>query len=324
MITHRRRKFAAIALAAILLATALASGGAALPKMGMPLDSDSTDWVALYYAETGEKAGGSSATGFGSGSGVSSASSLYPYANFKKSISDYAAVNPDIKGWLHIPNTNMSSPIAFNGSQDNNYYLYRDWKGTNYPGITWQNWSSYPNCVTYLDYRTKLNSSWNASSWNMVLYGHNWNNLRAPFGIGNYDNLTMFGQLPSYTDINFATKNPHIYFSTGEMEGIWRVFAVGYTVNTPKFFYNSPNPGKEQRQFLVDEWRDYSLFDFNVEVDSTDRLLTLTTCTRQYPNLGDAQRFVVVARLLREGESENDVVTATVNPDIQAPTAALG
>jgi hypothetical protein len=37
-------------------------------------------------------------------------------------------------------------------------------------------------------------------------------------------------------------------------------------------------------------------------VDERDRLLTLSTCTREY-NVGDVQRFVVVARLLRPEEA---------------------
>ena len=37
---------------------------------------------------------------------------------------------------------------------------------------------------------------------------------------------------------------------------------------------------------------------FNVDVNSSDKLLTLSTCTRFYGNT-DNQRFVVMARLLR-------------------------
>ena len=209
-------------------------------------------------------------------------------------------MNSEVKGWLMIPGTNINMPVNYS-NKDNNYYLYRDWKGNNYPNITWRNWYNYPDNTTYVDYRHRWGDSWQTSSKNVVLYGHNWSNLRAPFDIGsnqaNDRTHRMFGQLPSYTSIEFAKWQPHIYFSTADYEGIWRVFAVGYCEISPNFFYNNPNPTKEQRQELISEWRKRSHFNFDVDVNADDVLLTLTTCTRQHGST-ENQRFVVVARLL--------------------------
>jgi sortase B len=248
-------------------------------------------------------------------------SEVNPFSVLSKATKNYAAVNPDIKGWLMIPGTNINMPVAYS-DKDNNYYLYRDWKGNNYPNITWKNWYTYPDNVTYIDYRYKWGDSWQNSSKNVVLYGHNWTNLRAPFDIGsnatNDSKHHMFAQLASYTSIDFAKWQPHIYFSTADYEGIWRVFAVGYCEISPNFFYNNPNANKEQRQQLINEWRQRSLFNFDVDVNSDDVLLTLTTCTRQYGST-ENQRFVVVARLLRPGESEKDKVNITANPNVKHP-----
>ena len=57
--------------------------------------------------------------------------------------------------------------------------------------------------------------------------------------------------------------------------------------------------------------------NFGVDVNSSDKLLTLSTCTRYYGNT-DNQRFVVMARLLRPGE-EMGPVSVTYNPNHQQP-----
>ncbi|MCL2579887.1 MAG: class B sortase [Oscillospiraceae bacterium] len=332
-----KRKLAAIFLAAIMLVSAQAAFGARdLPTALSIGTGTGRNYVADYLAERGitaEEAGlatsqpltpaeiqaqARAAMAVGTAAGGFVPSTVQPFANSQSSIRSHAAVNSDVKGWLVIPNTNITHPITLS-TADNNYYLYRDWRGNNYAGrLNWQNWNQFPDTASYLDFRTRLGNSWANSSRNINIYGHNWNNLRHPLRIGNHPGFSMFAQLKSYTDINFATSNPHIYFSTGDMEGIWRVFAVGYAHTTPMFFYNNPNPSREATETLISEWRARSHINFNVPVSADDRLLTLTTCTRVHGTT-DTQRFVVVARLLRPGESENDVVTATPNTNIRHP-----
>lgn len=245
-------------------------------------------------------------------------STKYKYSKIKNSITKSQEENKDIKGWLIVPGTVINEPVAYS-SKDNDYYLYRDKTGKNYPNITWENFASYPDGVLYLDFRTKIGTTWKSTSKNQVIYGHNWTNLRAPMAIGKNNNHRMFGQLPSYTNQKFAQNNPYIYYSTGENEGIWKVFCVAYCEVDASFNYNSPNPKTENFKKLISEWKARSMYDFGVEVDETDRLLTLSTCTRYYDGIGSKQRFVVVARLLREGESENDSVKVTVNSDMKKP-----
>lgn len=244
-------------------------------------------------------------------------SEKYKYSKIKKRIATYQETNKDVKAWLTIPGTNINEPVLYS-NKNNDYYLYRDWKGNNYPQITWENFRSYPASAAYVDFRVKWGETWKKTSRNTVIYGHNWTNLRNPLDIGKNNQHIMFGQLPSYTDINFAKENPYIYYSTAENEGIWVVFAVSYCELKESFNYNAPNPSKEKYEKLIKEWQDRSMYDFGVEVDSSDRILTVSTCTRQY-NMGANQRFVVVARLLRDGEAETDKVKVTVNKDQKVP-----
>ncbi len=246
-------------------------------------------------------------------------STKYPFTKISQSIKQYKAYNPDITGWLIVPGTNINEPITYS-NKSNSYYLYRDWAGREYPNITWQNWYQYPACATYLDARVVLpTTSWNSGSRNLVFYGHNWNNLRSDsLKVGNHEGLLMFAQLPSYTDPTFAQTNPYIYYSTENVEGIWKVFAVEFCEVSPSFPYNSPNPGSENFPGLVTEIKKRSMYNFNTDVNEKDRIITLSTCTREY-NAGDNQRFAVFARLLREGESENDPVKLTVNSEYIPP-----
>lgn len=240
------------------------------------------------------------------------------FSKIKKSIAAYKKINKDVYGWLIVPGTNIKGPVLYS-NKGNDYYVRRDWAGKEYPGLDYTNWNKFPATAEYLDYRTKFGETWKKSSRNTVIYGHNWNNLKEPnLVIGNKEGYTMFAQLKSYVNKDFASQNPYIYYSTENLEGIWKVFAVAYAETKTSFPYNSPNPTKDYYPELINEWKLRSMYNFDTEVTPEDRILTLSTCTRQY-NVGGEQRYVVVARLLREGESENDKVKVTVNTKMKQP-----
>ena len=238
------------------------------------------------------------------------------HSSIKSSINKYKANNSEVEAWLYIPNTNMNFPIV--KPKDNMTYVARSVGGTFYPN---NNYKNFKETATYTDYRVNFGSTWESSSKNIVIYGHNWTNLRAPYDIGNHARHTMLGQLPSYNSIDFAKQNPYIYFSTGDLEGVWKVFSVAYIESDTKVFnYNGVNPGSETFSNMLSEYQKRSIFNFNVPVDSSDRIITIDTCTRHYANVGGAQRFVVVARLLRNGETDSDPVSVTVNQNVKRPS----
>ena len=72
---------------------------------------------------------------------------------------------------------------------------------------------------------------------------------------------------------------------------------------------------------IVDEVRQRSLFTTDVDVQKDDKVLTLSTCTYELGTSIDT-RFVVVARMVRDGESEAvDVSKAKLNPNPHYPQA---
>ncbi len=211
-----------------------------------------------------------------------SASSSSLSANVKKYQKD---VNSDTVGWIQVPNTNISYPVV--QASDNNYYAAKD---------IYKNASQ--NGVIYADYECKLNGT--VGSTNTILYGHNWTNVRSPIRKNNANDV-MFAQLHSYVYLDVAQKSPFIYFSTANKDYVWQVFSVFYTPSTwTDYIYAEPNSG------VVKTAIKNSIHDFNVNVSSSDKILTLSTCTRMLGNHNN-QRFVVMAKLVPAGTAATNI-----------------
>jgi sortase B len=122
----------------------------------------------------------------------------------------------------------------------------------------------------------------------------------------------MFAQLTAYHYLNFARAYPYIYYSTAEQEMTWVIFAAFYT--DISFYYNNPRPDAAFSAEIITGANARSRHIFGVDVNTSDKILTLSTCTRAYGS-SDQQRFVVMARLLRPGETPKAVdVTQNPNP----------
>ena len=218
----------------------------------------------------------------------------------KGNIASWKAKNSDVVGWLRIPNTNINYPVVV--GPDNLYYSAKGYdKNYSYYGVIWA------------DSDTKFGNR-NQISQNTVLYGHNWTNVSAnPFVTRASD--IMFGQLPSFHHLNFCKSTPYIHYSTESEEMTWKVFAAFYTEES--FNYITSDPGASGLQYIINEAKARSLHDFAVDVNSSDKILTLSTCTRAYGKT-NKQRFVVMARLMRPGETITEV-NITPNPDFKRP-----
>lgn len=215
-------------------------------------------------------------------------------------IASWKAQNSDVVGWLRIPNTNINYPVVV--GPDNLYYSAKGYdKNYSYYGVVWA------------DSDTKFGTK-SQISQNTVLYGHNWTNYTANPFITRANDI-MFGQLPSFHYLNFCKSTPYIHYSTEDASMTWKVFAVFYTEES--FNYIVSDPGAAGLQYIINEAKARSLHDFNVDVNSSDKILTLSTCTRAYGQTNQ-QRFVVMARLMRDGESISEV-QITPNSDFKRP-----
>lgn len=220
---------------------------------------------------------------------------------FGPKIAEWSAVNKDIKGWVYVGGTNINYPVAYGGAdRGNNYYMNLGY-----------DLKPSKNGVIWADKYCKVGTSEEISP-NTVLYGHNWLNYSGNPRIGDPRDV-MFGQLTAYHHLDFAKEHQFIQYSTENANLVYQVFAVFYTeVN---FAYNTSNARAEEMKTIISGARNRSLHDFDIEVSTSDKIITLSTCSRAFGG-SDQQRFVVMGKLVASG---TEPVAVTANPDFQKP-----
>lgn len=204
--------------------------------------------------------------------------------------------NEDVVGWIYIPKTNINYPILQHPI-DSSFYANRNYekfenprKEYGFPGVIWL--ESSCNFTNQKDL-----------SDNTVIYGHNWENYTANPKINDYRDI-MFGQLNSFHHYQYAKERPYIYISTCNENMILKIFAVFYTED--EFQYHITNPTINEKIYIIQEALSRSRFNYNSPIYSNDKIFTLSTCTRAYGKGRADQKFVIMARLLRDDESIND------------------
>lgn len=158
------------------------------------------------------------------------------------------AVNPEIIGWIYLPNSTINYPIAKH--DDNVYYLDHmfDKKGNGSGSI-------YMDCDNRADFRDD----------NTILYGHNMRNN------------TMFSALTQYKEPGYYEGHPVILIMTPIKNYVMKVFAAESTPSSnDSWLINFDSP--ESRQQWIDARIAASVVDTGVEPGPDDRLMTLSTC----------------------------------------------
>lgn len=206
-----------------------------------------------------------------------------PAETAQQKIEDWNEINSDTYAWIRVPGTNIDYPVV--QGDDNFEYLY-----INY----YRKYNIYS--VIWADYRVRFGDRAQLSS-NTVLYGHNYDNLSGTPLVANSGHK-MFEQLPSFHYLDFARENQFIHYSTEEGDHIYQIFAVFYT--DVYFNYIRVNTGRDALCDIISEARRLSLHDYDMEVDGTRKIITLSTCTRARGGGGE-QRFVVMGQLVDKG-----------------------
>ena len=192
-------------------------------------------------------------------------------------IAGWQAVNPDVRAWITIPNTNISWPVVIGPYTD--YYTHLGYyKEPSRNGVIW------------FDSDVKFDATGEITSRNAVIYGHNWTNCWRPVRVGNPADV-MFAQLAAYDNADFAAQNPYIRIATPGGDHLYQVFTVFYTDLSFVYVYcDGPQVGS-----IINTAKAKSIHSFNVPVGANDQIITLSTCTRVL-GAGDNQRFVVMAK----------------------------
>lgn len=204
--------------------------------------------------------------------------------------------NNDFKGWITIPGTKVDNPIY--QTNNNDYYL-------NHNQLRQK--SVYG--ALYFDFRNKITKS--EQDKNLIIYGHE------------MKNGSMFGSLKKLKQLDFYKQYATLEFSTLYEKHTYKIYSI-FILNASKaddggYIYNIYRKEFNDR-FDFDDWteeaKERSIIDTGVDTEYGDDILTLVTCSEDFPDA----RLVVMARKVREGESEHvDTANSTVNANARYP-----
>jgi len=177
-------------------------------------------------------------------------------------------VNPDVIGWIYIPDTKVDYPIV--KGDDNEYYLEYSWKNT----------KSGAGAI----FMEQVNNP-DMKDFNTIIYGHN---MRSN---------SMFGGLSDYRNIKYLEEHPSIYVATDT--GVYRydIFAA-HRVGVKTVIYHTELNEPLEREEFIHFSLDYSAVDTGIVPTVDDKILTLSTCSGS----GYSTRWVVQG-VLNEEES---------------------
>ena len=186
--------------------------------------------------------------------------------SIRAGITGLTSKNPDTYGWITIPDTHIDHPIVQN-EDNNDWYLDHSFLGDYL--VTGSIFADFRNSRTIL------------KNFNTVLYGHN---------ITTGD---MFHDVTRFLDEDFFNSTL-IYIYT--MDGVFvyepfSIFESRYDYN----YFRTEFASTDEFIAFAREMRDNSRFHKDIDFISSDRMLTLSTCT----NGASTQRWCLQAKLVQ-------------------------
>lgn len=162
---------------------------------------------------------------------------------------DLNTKNNDTIGFLKVNGTEINHIIV--QAKDNDYYLRHNFLKE----VSSEGWP-------FADYRNKFDGT----DKNIIIYGHN------------MKNNNMFGTLGNVLNKSWQEnpENQEIIFNTTSEDNKYKVFSV-YQIDVEDYYIQTDFAGNEFKNF-VDKLKSRSEYDFNVEVNNDDQILTLSTC----------------------------------------------
>lgn len=180
--------------------------------------------------------------------------------------------NPDMVGWISIPDTEINYPVM-QTIEDNDYYIDHDFYGV-----------KDSNGTIFVDSRCDIVNQ----PSNTILYGHN---MRSGM---------MFGSLKKYQKKDYYDEHQYVYFDTIYEHRIYQVVAVclskvSFQDETGFRYYNYIE-GSNHTEFqeYYDNISTLNVHDGAVDLAPSDKILTLSTCN-SYTE--DGRLFIVAKRV---------------------------
>lgn len=200
-----------------------------------------------------------------------------PYWNFIKmnlidaDFNELKKINKEVRGWIQVNGTNINYPYV--QASDNDFYLNHSFdKSSN--GAGW----------IFMDYR---NNSQEFDK-NTIIYGHG------------RSNTSMFGTLKNILKSSWFkdSNNFVIKLATEQENSLWEVFSV-YKIPTTSDYLQIKFSSDEEFQNFANKLIERSAYNFNTPVNSTDKIITLSTCWN------DEEKVVMHAKLIKTQKKSN-------------------
>ena len=258
-----KRKAVGIAVVSLCTLMALGSGFLMVRDLSQYAESAGVYDGLAEYVEVPEQAGEPDETGAEEESGGEDSSAVLPVVDFEA----LRETGPDIIGWLNLPDTAINYPVT--QADDNEYYLRHLYDGT----------YNKTGCL-FADYENQEDFS----DRNTIIYGHNMRDG------------SMFATLNEYDEQSYYDGHPQMYLVTPDGGYVVEIFTA--FVAKPSESGSDTSPWrlsfKDDGAYTtwLSEMAGRSVIETDVTVTSSDKVLTLSTCTP-----GGASRFIVMGKL---------------------------
>lgn len=183
---------------------------------------------------------------------------------------DFAALkaqNPDTVGYIKVNGTSIDYVVV--KAADNEFYLNHDFN-KNYNSAGW----------IFADYRNKFDTT----DKNIVIYGHNMRDG------------SMFGTLKYILKSEWQedSNNREVTLVTEQGQYKYQVFSV-YSRDAEEYYINTEFNNIDEYTNFINEMKSRSYYDFGVEVNSNDKILTLSSCIGY-----GSERVILHAKLIND------------------------
>ena len=203
--------------------------------------------------------------------------------------------NVHIVGWLKL-GEKIDYPVV---QYDNDYYLHHDFRGR-----ADSNGTLFLNQVNSVIPRDDV----------LLIHGHN------------MKSGAMFGKLMQYEQEEYLRQYPLVTFRTiYDAEDVVYVpvaaFNASMVKTDPAYFdimwilFDKDEEGRAEYQAYLDALKEKSLWQTPFDVTPEDKLLMLVTCSYYHDN----GRFMLICRMLRDGETPESVWEAWSGEAVQEP-----
>ncbi len=177
--------------------------------------------------------------------------------------------NPDVVAWIEVPALQISYPVV--QGTDNSYYLHHMFTG-----------ESSKSGSIFVDYHNHADFT----DSNTIIYGHN------------MKDKTMFGTLDSYRDESLYQKDPYFYIYIPDYVLKYQIVSC-YAGRTESIAYTYGFPEPKDFQEFLNKILSCAGYDTGVEVMTTDKIVTLSTCV----NSNRDYRYLVHGKLIEQIEN---------------------